>query len=136
MSNHKAVKRYNKIFKEQVDIHNMKESLNVVDTLTRICGRPGPKWLASIVIKLYKQMDEIRIHAENKCQQIMTPVSDFSPQIQHWYDSIHTYLALLRLKESDRKHSNPSNTHPFAKSCNIKDPKKPTKEELRDTLLY
>ena len=66
----------------------------------------------------------------------MIPVSDFSSQIQHWYDSIHTYLVLLRLKESDRKHSNPSNRYHFAKNCNIEDPKKLTKEELRDALCY
>ena len=66
----------------------------------------------------------------------MTPVSDFSPQIQHWYDSIHAYLALLRRKESDRKHSNPSYTYRFVKNCNIEDPKKLTKEELKDALRY
>ena len=66
----------------------------------------------------------------------MTPVSDFSPQIQHWYNSIHAYVALLRLQESDRKYSNSSNTYCFAKNCNIKDLKKTTKEELRDALRY
>ena len=81
-------------------------------------------------------MDEIRIHAENKCRKTMTPVSGFSPHIQHWYDSIHAYLALLRRKESDRKHSNPSSKYRFAKNCNIEDPKKLTKEELRDALRY
>ena len=77
-----------------------------------------------------------KIHAENKCRKIMTPVSDFSPQIQHWYDSIHVYLALLHLKESDKKYSNSSNTYRFAKNCNIQNPKELTKEELRDSLRY
>ena len=136
MSNHKAVKGYNEIVKKQFGIDNIKKRLDAVDKLTRICGRPGPKWLESMIIKLYKQMDEIRVHAESKCRKIMTPVSDFSPQIQHWYDSIHAYLALLRLKESDKKYSNPSNTYRFAKNCNIENPKKLTKEELRDSLRY
>ena len=83
MSNHKAVSRYNDIAKDQFDIHNIKKRLDVVDKLTRIYGRPGPKWLASMIIKLYKRMDEIRTHAENTCQKIMILVSDFSPQIQH-----------------------------------------------------
>ena len=136
MSSHKAVKRYNKIVREQFDIHNIKKHLDAVDKITRICGRPGPKWLDSMIIKLYKQMDEIRVHAESKCRKIMTPVSDFSPQIQHWYNSIHAYLALLRLKEFDKKYSNPSNTYRFARNCNIENPRKLTKKELRDSLRY
>ena len=134
MNNHKAVSRYIDIVKEQFDIHSIKERLNTVDNLTRICGQSGPKWLASIIIKLYKQMHEIRVHAENKCRKMMTHVTNFSPQIQHWYGSIYTYLTLLRLKELDRKYNNPSNTYRFAENCNIEDPKKPTKEELRDAL--
>ena len=83
MSNHKAVKRYNEIAKEQFDIHNINKRLDAMDKLTRICRRLGPKWLESMIIKLYNRMDEIGIHAENKSRKIMTPVSDFSPQIQH-----------------------------------------------------
>ena len=52
-------------------------------------------------------------------QKTMTPVPDFSPQTQHWYNSIHAYLALIFLKESDRKYSNPSHTYQFARNCNI-----------------
>ena len=59
MSNHKAVSRYTDIMKEQFGIHGIKEHLDAVENLTRICGRPGPKLLASIIIKLFKQMDEI-----------------------------------------------------------------------------
>ena len=63
-------------------------------------------------------------------------MSDFSPQIQHWYGIIPLYLALLRLEESDRKYSNPSNTYHFARNRNIEFPRKLTKEELRDSLRY
>ena len=112
------------------------ERLDVVDKLTRICGQSGPKWLESMIIKLYKQMDETRVYAESKCRKTMTPVSDFSLHIQHWYDSIHAYLALLRLKELDKKYSNPSNTYHFARNCNMENPRKLTKEELRDSLRY
>ena len=134
--NHKTVNRYNDIVKEQIGIHKIKEQLNAVDNHTRICGRPGLKRLASIIIKLCKQMDEIQIHGENKCRKMMTPVSDFSQQIQHWYDSIHVYLAPLCLKDLDRKCSNPSNTYQFARNCNIEEPKKLTEKDLKDALCY
>ena len=54
MSNHKTVSRYNDSVKEQFGIHRIKDCLDAVDNLTRTCGRPGPKWLASMIIKLYK----------------------------------------------------------------------------------
>jgi hypothetical protein len=52
-----------------------------------------------MIIELYKQMTEIRVHAKKKCRKILRPESDFSPTIQMWYDCIHAYLQLIRLKE-------------------------------------
>ena len=79
MSQPRAVNRYNQIVEEQFKIHRIEERMNAIDNLTRICGRPGPLWLKAMIIKLYKQMDEIRIHAEKKCRKLLTPASDFSP---------------------------------------------------------
>ena len=45
-SNHKAVKIYNEIVKEQFDIPSMRERLDAMDKLAMICGWPGRKWLA------------------------------------------------------------------------------------------
>ena len=81
-------------------------------------------------------MNEMQVHAENKCRNIMTPVSNFSPQMQHWYNNVHTYLALPCLRGSHRKYSNPSNTYQVARNFNIEDPKKLTEEELKDALGY
>ena len=108
--------------------------MNAIDNLTRICGRPGPLWLKAMIIKLYKQMDEIRIHAEKKCRKLLTPASDFSPQVQFWYDIIHTYLALLRLKEAGSKIGNPANVHRFANRCQIENSKGLTEEEIKESL--
>jgi hypothetical protein len=52
-----------------------------------------------MIIKLYKQMAEIRIYAEKNCRKILRPDDDFSPTIQMWYDRIHAYLQLIRMKE-------------------------------------
>jgi hypothetical protein len=51
------------------------------------------------MIKLYKQMKEIRIHAEKNCRKILRPTNVFSPTIQMWYNKIHAYLQLIRMKE-------------------------------------
>ena len=62
--------------------------------IRHIYGRPGPPWLEAIIIKLYKQIYEIRIHAK-KCRPVLTRAANFSAHIQHWYDRIHSHVALL-----------------------------------------
>jgi hypothetical protein len=73
--------------------------MDTVDKITRYCGHPSPYWLRAMTIKLYKQMTEIRVHAEKNCQIILRPESNFSLTGQMWYNRIHTYLQLIRLKE-------------------------------------
>jgi hypothetical protein len=74
-----SVKRYNAILREQFKIHHIEEWLNVVNNMMRYCRYPLPQ---QMIIKLYKQMTEIRIHAEKICRKILRPHNDFSPTIQ------------------------------------------------------
>jgi hypothetical protein len=85
-----------------------------------------------MIIKVYKQMTEIQQHAEKKCQKILRPDSNFSPTIQMWYDRIHAYLQLIRLKEG--KSHNVGNIICFAKRKHIKHPKALSLDELKDGL--
>ncbi len=94
-----SVKRYNKLVQEQFKIHRIVEWMDTVDKMTKYCGNPSPRWLRSMIIKLYKQMTEIRIHAKKKCRKILQPKNNFSPTVQMWYDRIHAYLQLIRMKE-------------------------------------
>ena len=96
-SQQQSVVRYNKIVREQFEIHRIVARLDAVDKMTRYCGYPSPNWLRAMIIKLYKQMTEIRVHAEKDCRKILRPESNFSPTIQMWYDRIHAYLQLIRL---------------------------------------
>jgi hypothetical protein len=106
-SQESSFKRYNKKVQEQFHIHRIKEQMNVVDNKTRYCGYPSPRWLHLMIIKLYKQMTEIRIHAKKNCRKILWPHKDISPTIQMWYDRIHACLQLIRMKEG--KTSNTGN---------------------------
>ncbi len=83
-------------------------------------------------IKLNKQMTEVRVHAEKKCRKILRPESDFSPTIQMWYDCIHVYLQLSRLKEG--KARNEGNILHFAQRQYIEQPNQLTMNELKDGL--
>jgi len=120
--------------REQLDIHRIVERLNAVDKTTRYCGYPSPKWLRAMIIKLSKQMTEIRVHAEKDCRKILRPESDFSPTIKMWYDRILAYLQLIRLKEG--KASNASNIVRFAKRTNIDRPAELSMEELVNGLQF
>ena len=86
------------------------------------------------MIKLYKQVDDIRIHAERKCRKLMTPAAEFSPQIQHWYDRIHAYMNLLKLKEGTKKYMNKGNPRRRARKGNIKNPAGLSVEQIQDGL--
>ncbi len=109
--------RYNKIARDQFDTYRIMERMNAIDKMTQYCGYPSPPWLCVMITKLYKQMTEIRVHAEKDCRKILQPESNFSPTIQMWYDRIHTYLQLIRLKEGNA--SNAGNIVRFAKRKHI-----------------
>jgi len=105
MSQRDSVKRYNRIVKEHCSIHRIQERLDAIDKMTKYCGYPSPKWLEKMILTLYAQMTEVRRYAEKKCRKIHTPISEFSPTISMWYDRIHVYLQLIRLKEGKTKRS-------------------------------
>jgi hypothetical protein len=87
-----------------------------------------------MIIKLYRQVTEIRVHAEKKCRKILRPNSNNSPTLQMWYDRIHAYLQLIQTKEGKTK--NVGSIIRFAVRTNTQDPDKLTMEELKDGLRY
>ncbi len=87
-----------------------------------------------MIIELYKQMTEIRIHAEKNCRKFQRPDNNFSPTIQMWYDRIHAYLQLIRMKEG--KTSNTRNILRFARCQHINNLEGLTMEKLQDGLQY
>jgi hypothetical protein len=124
-----SVKRYNKIVRKQFKTHCIVERLDAVDKMTRYCGYSLPGWLCAMIIKLYKQMTEIRVHAKKKCRKILRPESDFSPTIQMWYHPIHAYLQLIQLQEGKVK--NIGNILQFAQRQHIKQLNQLTMDELK-----
>jgi hypothetical protein len=85
-----SVKRYNEIVRDQFKVHRIVERMDTVDKMIKYCGNLSPRWLRLMIIKLYKQMTEIRIHAEKGCRKMLRPESNFSPTVTMWYDRIHT----------------------------------------------
>jgi hypothetical protein len=112
-----SVKTYNKIIQEQCKVHRVQDRLDSIDEMTKFCGHPAPKWLEKMMLKLFAQMTEIRRHAEKCCRKILTPESKFSLPIKLWYDRIHAYLQLIRLREG--KTNKARNIYRFARRCHI-----------------
>ena len=112
------------------------ERLDAVDRMTRYCENSSPGWLRAMIIKLHKQMKEIRVHAEKKCRKILCLDSDFSPTIQMWYNHIHAYLQLICLKEGNTRNAGGVNILRFARRQHIEQPEALTMEELKDGLQF
>ncbi len=128
------VDEYNRIVHEQFTQQRIVEHLDAVDKMTCYCGFPSPKFLQAMIIKLYQQMTEIRVHAEKKCRKILRPDSDYSPTAQMWYDRIHAYLQLVCMKVGKTKKND--NIIRFLVCTKIQDPVNLTMEELKDGLRY
>ncbi len=128
------VDKYNKIVREQFARHRIVERLGAVNKMTCYCGFPSPNFLQAMIIKLYRQMTEIRVHAEKKCRKILRPDSEYSPTTQMWYDRIHAYLQLIRMKEGKTK--NNGNAICFVVRTHIQDQGNLNLEELKDGLRF
>jgi hypothetical protein len=55
-----------------------------------------------------------------KCRKILRPESDYSPTIQMWYNRLHAYLQLIRMKKGNAK--NIGNILRFAQQQHIQHP--------------
>ena len=65
------VNEYNRTVDDQFSQHQIVKRLDAINKMTRYCGFPSPNFLRAMIIKLYRQMTEIRIHAEKRCRKIM-----------------------------------------------------------------
>ena len=89
-----------------------------------------------MIIKLYKHMDEIRVHAEKKFRKFKIPTAEFSPQAQHWYDRIYACMDLLKLKEGTKKFMNKGNVTRRVKRSKIENPAGLSVKEIKEGLRY
>ena len=93
-SNERAVEENNRIIRELFAKHKVVERLE--EAMSQVDRSPNdiPEKLRAQIGCLHEEMDNIRKHASNNCRKILTPESEFSLEIQWWYDRIHAYKAL------------------------------------------
>ena len=83
---------------------------------------------------IHGQIGEIRRHAEENCRKILTPGDDYSPRLVFWYDRIHAYKWLIRIKEEPDRNWDVSHAIRFAHRCKIENPQQLTLTELEEGL--
>ncbi len=119
-SQQSSVDEYNRIVWEQFARHRIVKRLDTVNKMTHYCGFPSPNFLRAMIIKLYPQMTEIRVYVEKKFRKVLRPECNYSPMVQTWYDRIHAYVQLIRMKEGKTK--NNGNIVRFVARTHIQDP--------------
>jgi hypothetical protein len=80
MSQQSSVDESNRILCEQYALHQIIEHLDAVDKMTRYCSFPSPNFLWAMLIKLYWQMTEIRVHAEKSAERFSVPIAIIAQQ--------------------------------------------------------
>ena len=132
----RSVETYNKTVEQQFRLHRIPERMDAVDKLSRIGGTPAPSCLRSMMVNLYQQMNEIKVHVEKKWRKFLTPAAEYSPVIQHWYGRVHAYMDLLELKQGTHKYMIKDNVRRNAKRRNISNPADLSVEEIQNALRY
>jgi hypothetical protein len=123
-----SVKRYNKIIREQFDIHQIEERMDMVDKMTWYSGYPLPKMVAVNDHQIIQPDDRNQNPHRKNCMKILRLNNNFSLTIQIWYNRIQTYLQLIRMKEG--KTNNPRNILQFAQHQHINKLEQLMMEEL------
>ena len=104
-TNERSVQENNRIVRELFAKHKITDRLKkAMDQVDKNPNEPSDELKCKIEC-LHEEMDNIRKHASNKCRKILTPESEFSLDIQLWYDRIHAYKALLKMMDGPEKNT-------------------------------
>ena len=117
-----SVRSYNSHFMTQCETHNIRQQTTDLLQHVRVeCPPVSPTTTRSIQL-FHSQMDEIKLGAEQHCRKILKPAVSFSPPVKFWYDKIHAYQQLIRLKEGGHPGMNRDHTYRLARHKNIQHP--------------
>ena len=129
-----SVVAYNAFLATQCSTHNIPSRTSALLQAASLEGFPVSQKTSQAIQTLHSQMHEIRISAERSCRKILKPESAFSPPIKFWYDKIHAYQALVRMKEGTHPHMNCRHAIRTALRKNITDPYLLTIKECQESI--
>ena len=90
---------YNNRLERQYKSHRIQERLTKLLSQTSASGkRIIDQHTTDQIHAIHNEMDEYKTNAESKCRKITKPSLPYSPTSSFWYDQIHAYRTLIRIK--------------------------------------
>lgn len=95
----RVMEAYNNRLERQYKSHRIQERLTKLLSQTLASGkRIIDQHTTDQIHSIHNEMDEYKTNAESKCRKITKPSLPYSPTSSFWYDQIHAYRTLIRIK--------------------------------------
>lgn len=95
----RVMEAYNNRLEQQYRSHRIQERLNALLKQTSATERINiDQHTSEKMHAIHVEMDEYKKNAESKCRKITKPTLPYSPTTSFWYDQIHAYRTLIRIK--------------------------------------
>lgn len=92
-----AIQAYNNQLQRQFTSHRIPERLStLLDSASTL--HPVDNAIACRIRNIHTEIDEYKTNAEAGCRKITKPALPYSPAVTFWYDQIHAYQTLIRIK--------------------------------------
>ena len=126
-----SVRNYNSRLLSQLTAHRIPERLHAIsDTIGLDHTHASTR--EQRAQNTYDEIRGYRINAEHHCRTILKPYSPFSLPIKYWYDRIHTFRDLIKLKEGNRPRMGKSRILRSAKRLHIPDAAQLTIDDCKE----
>ena len=124
-----SVHTYNKELLSQIISHRIPERLQAIaDT----AGTSITAETRRSAENTYEEIKRYRIGAERICRKVLKPYSPFSLPVKYWYDRIHTFRDLIKLKENNHPRMGKSRILRSAKRLHIPDAARLTIDDCKE----
>ena len=94
-----VMEAYNNRLERQYRSHRIQERLQaLLEQMSALERRNVDQHTSRKMHAIHDEMDEYKKNAESMCQKITKPILPYSPTTSFWYDQIHAYRTLIRIK--------------------------------------
>ena len=114
-----SARSYNAAVLSQLTSHRIPERLRAITT--EAASHPTDGTLQQRADNVFEEIKQYRLGSERTCRKILKPHSPFSLPVKYWYDRIHTFRDLIKLKRGQNPRMGKSRILRSAKRLHIPD---------------
>ena len=114
-----SVRNYNAALLSQLTSHRIPERLRAI--ASDAATHPPDEAFRKRAETVFEEIKQYRLGAEHTCRKILKPHSPFSLPIKYWYDRIHTFRDLIKLKQGNNPRMGKSRILRSARRLHIPD---------------